>query len=89
MFTFLFLWHRTAKVIGRGDGYRRGESAWRVFFWYELLSVADFAFLHLHSLPRRPTRDYTWYTAWEGMLVVPFWFLLRTSARWLVPKDKV
>ena len=83
VFTFLFLWHRTATSLGKSYAYSRGELVWRVFFWYALLSVADFLVLHLWSLPRRPTHDYTWHTAWEGMLIVPFWFLIRTSARWV------
>jgi hypothetical protein len=87
IFTFLLLWRRSA-TLGQTDAYRRAESAWNIFFWYALLSVADFATLHLHSLPRRPIHDYTWYTAWQGMLVIPLWLVARGYMRRILRRSK-
>jgi len=81
VFTFVLLWRKVAASGANVDVYRRGTLVWRAFLWYVLLSIADFAVLHLYTLPRRPSTDYSWHTAWEGLLVIPFWFVLRMFIR--------
>ena len=78
VFTFILIWLRTARVNGARSAYGYGVLAWRTFFGYALLCIADFAVFHLYSLPRRPLHDYDWHTAWQGLLVVPFWFVVKT-----------
>ena len=45
--------------------------------WYSLLSVGDFLILHLIVLPDRNAADHKIYTAWQGLLVIPFWYTVK------------
>jgi hypothetical protein len=53
-----------------------GCRAWWTFLPYSLLSIADFVIMHLWLLPKRGVPDYSWHTAWEGLIVLPFWGIM-------------
>jgi len=76
--TFILHWRRAAFWGSGATEYQLGSAAWQVFYGYSFLSVADFFSFHVLRLPLRPVHDYSWHTAWQGSLVIPFGFLVRT-----------
>jgi hypothetical protein len=59
-----------------------GRVAWRILLPYSLLSVVDFMILHEYLLPRRGVPDYTASTAWQGILIIPFWGVIAWAAEY-------
>lgn len=72
IFCFVWRWLRAARSADRRL-LHQGMVAWRVFGLYTTLSIADFIVLHEYLLPRHGFSNSPWWTAWEGLMVMPFW----------------
>jgi len=77
VFVFVLMWQYTTRHRFNEKTLQLATMAWNIFLLYALLSIADFIVLHLYLLPRRGVPDYTPVTAWEGLLVIPFWLVVR------------
>jgi hypothetical protein len=73
IFFFISAWAMTMGAIN--DQFAR--RAWGAFMWYTMLSIGDFLVLHFAVLSGGKVGDYTTYTAWQGLLVIPFWYGVR------------
>ena len=78
--SFLLLWGQSLRRGVDEVLFELATSAWRVFLWYSLLSIADFLMFHLFVVRHHAIMNIPWYAAWQGLLVIVFWFLVLASA---------